>query len=145
MFPFQKILVPIDFDASSEKALATALALAPKDGKVVLFHVVELPSFAYSGSAAVVSDLLGQLERDAQAALEKVVARAKETFPNVEGMLRSGSPAPEIQEAIKQVEPDLVVMGTHGRKLVDRVLLGSVAEKTVRLSKVPVMTVRIES
>ena len=51
----------------------------------------------------------------------------------------------EAVEKARQLQPDLVVMGTHGRKLVDRVLLGSVAEKTVRLSKVPVMTVRIES
>jgi nucleotide-binding universal stress UspA family protein len=58
-----------------------------------------------------------------------------------DGLLRQGNPAPEIVDAIRAHGIDLVVMGTHGRHGLPRLLLGSVAEKVVRTSPVPVMTV----
>jgi nucleotide-binding universal stress UspA family protein len=66
----------------------------------------------------------------------------QQKLPQAKAILRSGVPWREILSAVEDVAADLVVMGTHGRRGVSHALLGSVAEKIVRLSPVPVLTVR---
>jgi nucleotide-binding universal stress UspA family protein len=143
MSQFQHILVPIDFSDSSQRALDVAVGLAQSENATLtLVHVYEFPNYPYPGLAFPAADLWTPVQQAAENALNQALAKLRERAPNANGILRVGDPAREILTAIEEQQADLVVMGTHGRRGVSRALAGSVAEKTVRHSPVPVLTVR---
>ncbi len=145
MHSFKHILVPTDFEDASEHALAVALNLAAKfDAKVTLLHATQLPPYYYAAYAEGLAWPTDELEGQARTALDDAGKKAKERYSNVETVLADGEPSYKILETARDRDVDLIVMGTHGRRGVSRVLLGSVAEKTVRLSPIPVMTVCAE-
>jgi nucleotide-binding universal stress UspA family protein len=78
----------------------------------------------------------------AKAQLATTLALVRKRVPGAESLLANGAPAPETILAIEQTSADLVIMGTHGRRGVTRMFLGSVAETVVRTSPVPVLTIR---
>jgi nucleotide-binding universal stress UspA family protein len=141
---FQKILVPLDFGEPSMRALAAAIDLAKLYGSsLTLFHTWEIPSYGYG--AALPADVLTQLESSARAQLDAVLADVAKQVPDTNAILECGVPWRELLRTIELVDPDLVVMGTHGRKGIGRALLGSVTEKIVRMSPVPVLSMRTKS
>lgn len=141
MNAFRNILVATDFGDASAEALERALALAvPLGARITLLHVYSLPVANY-GYAAGLYWPVADLERAAQGELDGALAKIKERYGNVEGLVACGEPCPMILEAARLRNADLIVMGTHGRRGLSRALLGSVAEKVVRLSPVPVLTV----
>jgi nucleotide-binding universal stress UspA family protein len=144
--PFQKILVPIDFDATSENALDQALALAAKLGaKVTVLHVYSLPLYNFpDGSYIPTAEVSAAVEAGARRQLDAVVARRKQAGAELEALLRNGRAAEEICAVAQEIGAELIVMGTHGRGLLGRALLGSVAQNVVRASQVPVLTVRAQ-
>jgi nucleotide-binding universal stress UspA family protein len=85
--------------------------------------------------------MIGQIERASSTALEGLAQRAHRPGVEVATALRHGTPWSEINALAKEMNADLVVMGTHGRRGVARALLGSVAEKVVRTAPCPVLTV----
>jgi nucleotide-binding universal stress UspA family protein len=133
------ILVPLDFEAPSDKALALAKELAPKLGaKVSLLHIYSTPVYTYPGlDPTLAPSLYAEISEAARKAIE---ARA-EAEGGLPWELREGDPAAEILAAIDKTHPQLVIMGTHGRRGFAHAFLGSVAEKVVRKSEAPVMTV----
>lgn len=133
------ILVPLDLEDASMKALRAAKDLAPRLGaEVIALHVYTLPRFAYPGFTPVLPPTLtDEIAAAARKALEKVGASE-----GVRVVLREGDPTTEILAAIDELKPSLVVMGTHGRTGLSRLVLGSVAEKVIRRSPAPVMTLR---
>jgi len=138
---FRHILVPIDFGEPSEEAVDLALALAARfDASVTLLHVVSMPPYYYSAYAEGLAFPVEEMETRAKAALDDAVAKANAKYPRTRGSVTAGHPPEQILAAITSSGADLVVMGTHGRRGVSRVLLGSVAEKVVRHSPVPVLT-----
>jgi nucleotide-binding universal stress UspA family protein len=140
---FRHLLTPIDFGDSSNKGLDVAVDLAKRFGSsLTLVHVYEIPAYVYGGVMYAPTDLFAPLVEAARTHLQEALQRAQATVPDTKAMLRRGAPAYEILAAIDELHPDLVVMGTHGRKGVSHLLLGSVAEKVVRLSRVPVLTFR---
>ena len=142
MGSFDHILVPTDFGDASTAALERALELAAKLGsKVTVLHTTRLPPYYYSAYAEGLAWPVDELEGRAKKELDALVAKAKSRYPKIEGVLGEGEPWERILEAAKDRGADLIVMGTHGRRGVSRVLLGSVAEKVVRTSPIPVMTV----
>jgi nucleotide-binding universal stress UspA family protein len=142
MDSFKHILVPSDFGDPSAIALERALDLASKLGsKVTLLHATRLPPYYYSAYAEGLAWPVDELEGRARNELDAVVAKAKSRYPNVEGVFVQGEPWERILEVAANRGADLIVMGTHGRRGVSRALLGSVAEKVVRTSPIPVMTV----
>jgi len=142
MSSFKHILVPTDFGEPAERALELAIALAKKFGsKVTLFHATWIPPIAYGGYAAGLSWPIDDMTRAAKKALDAAIAKAKPRCPTLDGVVMFSEPSQAILDVIKERGVDLVVMGTHGRRGLSRVFLGSVAEKTVRLSPVPVLTV----
>jgi nucleotide-binding universal stress UspA family protein len=146
MAAFKKILVPVDFGAISKEVLDLAVDLAKREGAALtLAHVWELPAYAYASMEFTPTDLLTPIRESAQQQLERTVSTVKKDVPNVTGVLKQGSAWREIVALIDETKPDLVVMGTHGRRGVERMFLGSVAEKVVRSSPVPVLTVRGKS
>ena len=140
---FKHILVPTDFGEPSTRALHTAMELAKDMGaRLSLIHVWEVPAWAYGGIEFTAVDYLTPVQEAAEKDLDEAVASVRDKIPGSEGILRQGVAWKEILAAIESTHADLVVMGTHGRYGLGHAILGSVAEKVVRLSPVPVLTVR---
>jgi nucleotide-binding universal stress UspA family protein len=136
--PFQHILVPTDFSAPSERALGLALELARiSDARITLLHVWSLPKFGY---AEGLSWPIDGLETAARNALEGVRASTLRVHAKTDALLREGNEATQIMDTTKTSNIDLVVMGTHGRRGLPRLMLGSVAGEVIRLCPVPVVT-----
>jgi nucleotide-binding universal stress UspA family protein len=141
--PFQHILVPVDFGESSREALVVALGVARRfDARVTLGHTWEIPAMAYAGVDFSAMDFLTPIEDAARQQLESLLREVQEENPAARSVLARGVPWREIIDMIPRVKADLIVMGTHGRHGISRAVLGSVAEKVVRESPVPVLTVR---
>jgi len=142
---YDRILVPTDGSAEGKRAVAHALDLASVHGADVhALYVVDTASYAgmpMESSWEGVGDLLRD---DAKEAVAEVESLAAETELGVETAVAEGSPSKEIIRYAEGNDCDLIVMGTHGRGGIDRLLLGSVAEKVVRGSSVPVLTVRLD-
>jgi len=139
---FQKLLVATDFSESSQQALELALQLAEKfSSELTLVHSWEAPDYSYAAGLYVPVDLIAPIERAAAARLEEATAQLKTRFPAAKSLLRAGVAWEQVLAAATESKADLIVMGTHGRQGLERALLGSVAEKVVRLSSIPVLTV----
>ena len=142
---FHHVLVPLDFEEPSQEALDVALALALVfDAKLTVFHAWDLPVYSYAGLSYLPPDVAAVVEEAADTSLARVMALAIKSLPRAQSVLVRGSPAVEILDAAGRLKADLIVMGTHGRRGVSRMLLGSVAEKVVRSSPVPVLTIRVK-
>jgi nucleotide-binding universal stress UspA family protein len=142
MLPFKHILVPTDFGESSKRALEVAIAMADKyQASLTLLHVCEIPVYSYPGMTIGAVDLLTPIQTAAREMLANTLAEVTKQVPGATGTLALGVAWREIEQAVADTHADLIVMGTHGRRGVMRALLGSVAQRTVQMSKVPVLTV----
>jgi universal stress protein A len=139
-----KILVPVDFSADSDHAVETATALAKQFGaKLVLLHAYHLPAqLAMPDQVMVPQEYWDGVRDAAQHNLEAYRQAAAKQGVESDLELVAQAPSYAIQEAAENSEADLIVMGTRGRTGLKHVLLGSTAERTVRLSPCPVMTVK---
>lgn len=138
MMPIKSILVPTDFSESSAEALRLACALARDyEAKIVLLHVAPPP--IVGGTLAVPVD-----PRYYREALDEELAKVEpaELRGRVERHLREGDAASEVLRMAEEKHCDLIVMGSHGRKLIGRLLLGSVAEMVMRSAPCPVLIAR---
>jgi nucleotide-binding universal stress UspA family protein len=140
--PFAHVLVPTDFSASSEHALALAASLVPADGTITLLHVIELP-IAPKGEL-LLAGFARDLDKHAAAALDSAAARLTTlTTATVVKQSRMGAAGGQILAALDADRSiDLAVMGSHGRTGIKRVLMGSVAERVVRHARCPVLVAR---
>ncbi|WP_135662173.1 universal stress protein [Halorhabdus rudnickae] len=137
----ERVLVAMDDSEMAERALEYALEHYPSD-EITVFHVVGEPSpwMGKAMSLAMEGDLEAAKENQAKAVLDRARGIAAEHDREIETDVGMGSPAKAI---IKRSEEfDQVVIGTHGGSLVDRILVGNVAEKVFRNAPVPVTTVR---
>jgi nucleotide-binding universal stress UspA family protein len=133
--------VPTDFGVAAEGAVTTAVELAKKfDSRITLAHVFAPPVYAYADYMLV--DVVLPLQDAARQALGEAFTSLESRHPVSDSLLLQGDADTEILAAIDKLKADLVVMGTHGRKGVSRLFLGSVAARLVRESPVPVLTVR---
>jgi len=140
---YKNILIPVDGSEGSGKALHEAAKLAAKfDAKIYLLHVRE-SSTAVDYMAYSDSDPTSQIEFGQKVLDESRQKLNKEGIEQIEIMMQEGQPAHLILKYVENLDIDLIVMGTHGRRGLDHMLMGSVAEKVVRLSAVPVMTVQL--
>ena len=142
---FLRMLVPVDGSPSSEKAARYALKLAfCEQCEVVALHVVDeetaedYAQYADRPLAAIVE----QMQRTAQAYIEDVHRWGEEAGVQVRGEVRVGLPHRVILALATEVDADLIVMGTVGRKGPRRVLVGSVTERVIEQSPVPVLVVK---
>jgi nucleotide-binding universal stress UspA family protein len=140
------ILVPTDFSGHSTKALQTAVDMAKTLGASVhLVHVLHFPvQVAAPGQVAIPQDLWTQIRDGAARRLEKAREAVAASGIAVETHLSEGANAQAIVELAEKVKADLIVMGTRGLSGLKHVMLGSVAERTVRLAPCAVMTVKAE-
>jgi len=145
---FKRILVPLDGSSTSERGLEQAIKLASeRRATLYLLHVVDEQVLTQSidADAATVDSLLGSLRDSGMKILDEAQARARKrrsrsTPVLVENMLRSV--ADVIVAQARKRRADLIVMGTHGRRGIKRVVMGSAAEGVVRTTPVPVLLVR---
>jgi nucleotide-binding universal stress UspA family protein len=139
MFPISTILHPTDFSSCSEHAFELACALARDYGaRLVVLHAVAPPSVVYAeGPVPADFDLIFE---EAKNQLDQL--RAPDPSVHFERRIIQG-PAPDtILQAIQDLDADLVVLGTHGRTGLKRLLMGSVAEQVLRKAPCPVLTVK---
>ena len=142
---FYRVVVPTDFSDCSQEAweLAKRVAAAP-DSELVLVHVLtEAPRYG-DGILGIESarKIRDEARKWAEASLEDWVAKARAEGLDVRSALRTGVPYEEIVTLARDERADLVVIGTHGRGGMERMLIGSVADSVVRLAPCPVLTVR---
>jgi len=144
MNEIKKILVPVDFSENSQKILRTAVDFAAKfKAEVVIVFVVQ--SFDdYSGFFVPHMPIIQLEEEMVKSAKEKMKSFAAETLngsvPHTTAIL-SGDVVEEINSFAAKEKADLIVMGTHGYKGLDKILFGSVAEKIVKTAPCPVLTI----
>lgn len=144
MSRFRTILVPIDFSAHAQAALDLALAMARGGPATIhLLHAYEVPLGTISPYGVAVPDALLAQVRDAAARrLEKAANRIADAGVACETHVAHGPAADAIGETARQLGADLIVMSTRGLTGWKHVLLGSVAERTVRSAPCPVLSVR---
>jgi nucleotide-binding universal stress UspA family protein len=144
MVAIRHILCPTDFSAPASEALNYAKALAAEFGSQMhLLNVVATPQVGWAGESAAFSwpTLLADLESDARKHLERLIPATDPLASRLTLATEVGVPVDRILEYVAANQIDLIVMGTHGRGLVGHMFLGSVAERVVRRSPVPVLTV----
>ena len=137
VFSLKKILVPVDFSDCSKKALQYAIPFARQFGaELTLLSVVE-PYPAVPEMAPTDFQTVGDTRRELE--------RMRETVPEAiraKTLLRTGAPSTEIVDAAADLGTDLIIIATHGRKGLSRMMLGSTTEKVVRHARCPVLIVR---
>lgn len=139
MLPFKTILFATDFSAPSNVAFEVASALARDyKARMIALHVVEPAGAGYSEFAPYIGP-----EEDKGEAMAKLQAiKALSSRATIEHRLLEGDPAAVIAETAAETGADLIVMGTHGRTGLTRLVMGSVAEEVLRRAPCPVLTVR---
>lgn len=133
----KKILFPTDFSTSSDAGLRQATSLARDSGATLIIAHVEEPPIAYGGGEMYYG--VPDPNNEQIAAMLKAVVPTSPDVP-YEHRLVVGDPAMEIVRLAEELGADLIVMGTHGRTGLQRLLMGSVAEAVVRRATCPVLT-----
>jgi nucleotide-binding universal stress UspA family protein len=137
MFSIRTILHPTDFSAPSDNAFRLACALARDHGsRLIVLHVSPPQVVAYGDM------ILPATNVDFKHLKGKLLALQGPDPVRVEHLLEEGDPVAEILRVARETDCDLVVMGTHGRRGLGRLLMGSVAEQLVRRAPCPVVTVK---
>ena len=140
---FKHILVPTDFGEPAEHALDVAIELAKKfDSRISILHVYQvfLP-MPYGDGFAWPAE---QIAAGAGKTLEAYMAKVKARYSRCEGILRPGITSDQILTVAGESNANVIVMGTHGRRGMPRFMLGSTAERVVRTSPIPVLTVSVK-
>lgn len=140
----EKILVPVDFSEPSEHAVAMAEKMASVLGaELHLLHVYQLPAYTLPDGALLAGpDITAQIMDESKKSLDRMVRGSTERGIPAQAHLAEGLPHKEIEKAAEALGATLLVIGTHGRTGIAHLLIGSVAERVVRASKIPVLTVR---
>jgi len=141
MFNPKKILVPVDFSDCSKAALEYAASIAwCFEATIDVLHVWEAPPPSYPPVPSL-HWVLDDVRQDAREELDQFIADTVKTDVAMQPLLRLGDPQEAILHCAEEGAYDLVVMGTHGRTGLAHLFLGSVAERVVRQSHAPVLTV----
>lgn len=140
--PIRHVLCPIDFSEGSDKALDRAAGLAKLfTAKLTLLHNVKYPFWAGREEYTLAAE---RARAAARQKMDEVTARIEASGVTVSGEITDGQPSSVIRRIAEEDDrADLIVMGTHGRTGIKRWAIGSVAERIVRASRVPVWTVRM--
>ncbi len=148
---YKKILAPLDSSKLSELSLKDVkkVAMATNETEVVLLTVLEPVSYLAYASSGLREDETIKFENKsrvhAQKYIDKIADRLKKEGISARGEVVWGSPAEKILQYIKENRIDLVVMSTHGRSGIQRWALGSVADKVIRRSTIPVLIIPPQS
>lgn len=147
MSGIHNILVPTDFSPASDIALQYAIDMAPSvGGRIHLLHVIDEGHVAAAYPDGIyIPELRERLIKAATESMQKAAARCASAGVQATADVLTGPPAYGIVQTAKSQGTDLIVMGTHGRGAFAHFLLGSVAERVVRMAPCAVLTVRDSS
>lgn len=157
-YAVKTILVPTDFSKGSQTALEHATALAKlAQARIVVVHVIETIAYTMKESlhlvdtAAMVNsmtespqllDVYALVQRAVEPALDQIVRDLEKGHVSASRHILQGTAYDQIVAQAREIGADLIVMGTHGRRGVNHLFMGSVAERVVRMAPCPVLTVR---
>lgn len=143
MLKINKILVPIDFSEVSHFIVRWAKDFAQKlEAEILLTFVLEDLSSQEGVYANVetLKELQEILMNGAKQSMEEFIKKYFSDFPKIKTIIEKGDIAEKIIEIGRKEKADLIVIGTHGRKGLDKILFGSVAERVIQLSPIPVVS-----
>jgi nucleotide-binding universal stress UspA family protein len=136
---FKKILVAVDGSPFAEKAFSKALALAKEhQSQLFIISVVDIPMEIY----AVAPEIGEKALEKRKTYIETLVKKANEEEVKAEGFLRQGLADEKIIEVAKEIEAELLVMGTYGRTGIKRLLMGGITERVLSIGALPVLVVK---
>jgi nucleotide-binding universal stress UspA family protein len=138
-FALKTVVVPWDFSPMSKSALSDALEIVESPDKIEVIHVTPYPvvsEYSMIWGAIPQTDIQDQLKSVFEQEMEK------DGFPNLKFTVQFGDPGAVVAEFAKSKNAGLVVISSHGHTGLSRILLGSVAERVVRLSPCPVLVLR---
>jgi len=146
MKPFDKILTAVDFSENSDFAFDYALMLAKQfQAELTVMHVINEPVDLRGFYVPNIS--FEQLEQEIAEGAKTMMAKFCQTrmhgFTNYQSAIITGIPYEEIIRKAEEAHTSLIVLGTHGRSGLDRILFGSTAERVVRGAACPVLTIRL--
>ena len=144
MKEFKNILFPVDLSESSEKILPYVQAVAKKfEAKLHILFAARV--FEYFSSIYVPVPSINKFEKEiidgAEKKLYEFIDKHFKEYPGTKTVVVAGDASEEIINYVESQGIDLIIMGTHGRKGMDKIIFGSVAERVVKTSPVPVMVV----
>jgi nucleotide-binding universal stress UspA family protein len=142
----RKLLVPTDFSESARHALTYGVSFAREYGaELTLLHVVENLTVGYASDLFPVpmAEVFQEISGYAKAELAKLAEVAREKKVGVVENVVQGKPSAEIIRFAQEQKIDMIVLGTHGKGMLDQALFGSTTERVVRRSPCPVLTVRL--
>ena len=144
---YETILIPTDGSRGAERAIVHGIDLARTyDATVHALYVIDVADLlehGYIGDRSDFEATIEPLEDEAKRAVGEIGERARREGVDVLTVVREGAPYETILAYVDEAAVDLIVMGTHGRHGLPRYLLGSVTERVIRTTDVPVLTVRM--
>ena len=146
MINLKRILVPTDFSESARHALLYGQSFAKEYGaELLLLHVVENLTVGYASDLFPVpmAEVFQEISGYAKAELAKLAQEAKQRGVAVAELVAQGKPSAEIIRHAAENAVDMIVLGTHGKGMLDQALFGSTTERVVRGAPCPVLTVRM--
>jgi nucleotide-binding universal stress UspA family protein len=144
----KRILVPTDFSESAQHAFGYGLSFAREyHAELVLLHVVENLTVGYASDLFPVpmAEVFQEISGYARSELAKLATQAREKGVVVSELVVQGKPSAEIIRQAAESQVDMIVLGTHGKGMLDQALFGSTTERVVRRAPCPVLTVRLAS
>lgn len=145
MIKLKRILVPTDFSEGARHALTYGTSFAGEyQAELLLLHVVESVAAPYASDLFPVpmAEVFQELQSYAQRELEKLAEQARSRCGTVRTLVVQGKPSHEIMRVAREESVDMIVLGTHGKGMLDQALFGSTTERVVRKAPCPVLCVR---
>jgi nucleotide-binding universal stress UspA family protein len=143
MTQVQKILFPIDLASDNKTIIPWVLEMANKfDATVYLLYVTQPSTYFPTFYVNIdLESLLAEVQVGAKKQMATIVRNFFKNFPKLETQIELGRPADKILEIAQKDKIDLIIMGTHGRKGMEKAIFGSVALKVVQFARCPVLTI----
>ncbi len=146
--PIRTVLVATDFSEDAGLATEAAtriLGATGADRRIVLLHAYRVPFEASYLPGPILADAISATDLEVKRTIERLAAKLRDTGINVDTVICEGYPPDKIVEQAQSIRADLISIGTHGRSGVNRLFLGSTAERVLGSAPCPVLTVRRES
>lgn len=134
------VLLPYDFSDAADAAVKEALEMVDKTTKLFVLHVL-VPLNMVSAEPGLIDDVTYD-EVYREGCLARMKERVRDEHDRIDVCVHVGNPGYEIVEYAKKIDADFIIMASHGRTGISRLLLGSVAERVLRLSECPVIVLR---
>jgi len=140
MKEIREVVVPVDFQQYTSDLAEFAINIATKlGGKVTFVHVIELVSYYQDLAIISAIDIDAELKAKAEEKMEALVGKSATSAPDCSGTVIMGDIADTIVEYAQTNDADMIIMGTHGARGIEKILLGSIAERVLQRAHCPIL------